>query len=64
MTLGDFMNHMKHKSLSIMISNQDDILYRGNVGSYEHSVFKSTSNDKLIICITCDDNLLHIKIKK
>ena len=47
MTLGEFLNHIKHKSLKIRIVDRD-VEFDGTLGEYETSVVKSEINYKLI----------------
>jgi hypothetical protein len=47
MTLGEFLNHIKHKSLKIKIVDRDEE-FDGTVGEYETSVVKSKINNKPI----------------
>ena len=43
MTLGEFINHLKHKSLDLIIwyDRVDNPVFRGNVGSYQYWLKKS-----------------------
>ncbi len=47
MTVGEFLNHIKHKSLKIRILDRD-VEFEGTLGEYETSVVKSEINYKLI----------------
>jgi hypothetical protein len=47
MTLGEFLNHIKHKSLKIKIVDRDEE-FNGTLGEYETSVVKSEINYKPI----------------
>ncbi len=47
MTLGEFLNHIKHKSLKIRIIGKNE-KFNGTVGEYETSVVKSKINNKPI----------------
>ena len=47
MTLGEFLSHIKHKSLKIRIVDRD-VEFEGTLGEYETSVVKSEINYKLI----------------
>lgn len=40
MTLGEFINHLKHKSLDLIIW-YNRVVFRGNVGSYQYWIKKS-----------------------
>ncbi len=48
MTLGEFLNHIKHKSLKIEIHIESDILFEGTIGEYSTSVVKSKINNKKV----------------
>jgi hypothetical protein len=50
MTLGEFLNHIKHKSLKIKIVDRDEE-FNGTVGEYETSVVKSKINNKPITIV-------------
>jgi hypothetical protein len=50
MTLGEFLNHIKHKSLKIKIVDRDE-KFIGTVGEYETSVVKSEINNKPITIV-------------
>lgn len=43
MTLGEFINHLKHKSLDLIIwyDRVDNPVFKGNVGSYQYWIKKS-----------------------
>jgi hypothetical protein len=43
MCLGEFLNHIKHKSLKIRIVDRD-VEFEGTLGEYETSVVKSEIN--------------------
>lgn len=47
MTLGEFLNHIKHKSLKIKIIDRDE-KFDGTLGEYETSIVKSEINNKPI----------------
>ena len=47
MTLGEFLSHIKHKSLKIKIIDTDEE-FNGTLGEYETSVVKSEINYKPI----------------
>ena len=47
MCLGEFLSHIKHKSLKIKIIDRD-VEFDGTLGEYETSVVKSEINYKLI----------------
>ena len=55
MTLGEFLNHIKHKSLKIEIittihydNQSSEVNFKGTLSEYQTSVVKSEINDKLI----------------
>ena len=55
MTLGEFLNHLKHKSLKNEVSylnlDRDIKLYKGTIGEYQTAVVKSDINDKSVCMI-------------
>lgn len=57
MTLIEFINHLKHKSIEIVIT-QDcyGTVYIGDVGSYLHWVYKSKMDNVQIVNITFSSN--------
>ena len=50
MTLGEFLNHIKHKSLKIRIIGKNE-KFIGTVGEYETSIVKSEINNKPITIV-------------
>lgn len=50
MTLGEFLNHIKHKSLKIRIIGKNE-KFNGTVGEYETSDVKSKINNKPITIV-------------
>ena len=51
MTLIQFINHLKHRSISLNIFYNAKIIYLGDVGSYMHWIYKSKFDDCKIIKI-------------
>ena len=52
MTLNEFINHLKHKTIGLAIFYRGKIIYTGTVGSYVHwanrSKFDNYGIDKII----------------
>lgn len=57
MTLNEFISHQKHKSVDIIIT-QDCYgpIYIGDVGSYNHWIYKSKLDNVQIVNITFTSN--------
>lgn len=66
MTLNEFINHIKHKSLGITILDANDIevLYAADVGCYLTSTAKNTIGNRLIDRITPIGNNLTIYLSQ
>jgi hypothetical protein len=54
MSVGEFLNHIKHKSLKIRIVDRD-VEFEGTLGEYETSLVKSEINYKLINIVFPDE---------
>ena len=64
MKLVEFINHIKHNSLSIKIIGSNYItIYDGSIGSYKTSVIKNKIDECEINKILTDENQLYIYIK-
>lgn len=65
MKLNEFINHIKHNSLSIMIIDFDyhETLYDGSIGSYKNACVRSEIDNCKIVKILTDENQLYIYIK-
>ena len=55
MTLGEFLNHIKHKSLNIEVDAMNlgtcHFRFKGTLGEYQTSVVKSEINDEKLIMV-------------
>lgn len=65
MTLIEFINHIKHKSLSICVYGSlhqgvYDLLVDTNIGEYLHLICRKNLDNCVIDHILCMDNLLEI----
>lgn len=58
MTLGEFILHLKHKSISIKILGyeSDNLLYIGDVGGYLHWIYRSRFDKAFIYQIKFSSN--------
>ena len=70
MTLGEFLNHIKHKSIKIRITTlyYDDrkgcLRFEGTLGEYQTSVVKSEINNKSVEVVLTKTDGLDILIKE
>ena len=65
MKLNEFVEHIKHKSLSIKIYDMDNkLIYENSIGGYLTSVIKSKIGNWIIKFIYPEDNLLMIYLKE
>lgn len=61
MTIADFISHIKHRSLGlIIIENTDETLYEGSIGEYLTSCVRSEVDNDIIDNIIPDDNVFII----
>ena len=58
MTLGEFILHLKHKSISIRIigCKSCNLIYDGDVGGYLHWIYRSDFDKTLIYQIQFSNN--------
>lgn len=58
MTLGEFILHLKHKSISIRVLGfeSDNLLYNGDVGGYLHWIYRSDYDKSEIYQIQFSSN--------
>ena len=58
MILKDFISHIKHNSVCIELIDNDNYatIWSGDVGSYNHWIYKSEHQDKTIDTITFNFN--------
>ena len=62
MKLGEFIHHIKHRSLSIKIYDMDNnLLYDGDVGQYLNSVYRY--DNYIVKYIYPEDDLLMLYLK-
>ena len=66
MTLNEFINHIKHNSLEITISDNlfDNPMYRDSIGAFKTSITKSKIGDLKILDVEpySDDSGFYIKV--
>ena len=60
MNIQDFISHIKHKSLGLIIIEYDETLYDGSIGTYLTACVKSELDYDIIDKIIPNDNLFII----
>ena len=63
MTLLEFLNHIKHKSLSITIIDYDgELIMETCVGQYYNMLSRKILDNKKVYNVTCKENLFIIQL--
>ena len=60
MTISDFISHIKHRSLGLIIIEDNETLYEGSIGEYQTACVRSHLDNDIIVKIIPDDNVFII----
>lgn len=63
MTIADFISHIKHRSLGLIIIEDNETLYEGSIGEYSTACVKTQLDNDIIEKIIPDDNIFIIYAK-